>query len=236
MNFAIGQRNLNKAERIWLTTLHWLVLFASGTLILWIAHDTLLGEEFLTDTRYRRFQTFTCFLFQIDIITEWRLAQKKWKFIFRNLIFILVSIPYLDIIELLGTNLNEHTLFALCFVPMIRAAFVFAVVTGALTANRALSTFYVYLIWVIASLMFASLMFYELEHFVNDKVDTYWSALWWSFMALSTAGCYITPTTTAGNVIQFFLSAEGLVLIPVFTVYVTRAITWRQSPQTQEGN
>jgi len=231
MTFAIGRTTLTKWEKLWLTTLHWMVLMASGILILWITHDTLEGRVFLANGNYRRFQLWMCILFQIDILAEWMMAQKKWTYIARHIVFILVSIPYLNIIEMAGVKISSQGLYILCFVPMIRAAFVFAVITGALTADKALSTFYVYLIWVIASLFFASLMFFEGEHYINPQVDTFWTALWWACMALSTAGCYVNPVTTTGNVLQFFLSAEGLVLIPVFTVYVTRAILGDKSSQ-----
>ena len=229
MNFAIGHQVLSRIERIWITTLHWMVLIASGGLIVWITHDTLEGRIFLDNQNYRHFQLAMCILFQLDIITEWCLAEKKWKYFLRHILFILVSIPYLNIIGWAGVQLSSQALYLLCFVPMIRAGFVFAVITGALTASRALSTFYVYLIWVVASLFFASLMFYEGEHFINPDVDTFWTSLWWACMALSTAGCYVEPVTTTGNVLQFLLSVEGLVLVPVFTVYITKAVIGDQS-------
>ena len=119
--------------------------------------------------------------------------------------------------------LSYRTLFPL-LLPMIRAAFVLAMITGALTQSRAMSTFYVYLIWVIVSLFFASLMFFEGEHYINPQVDTFWTALWWACMSMSTAGCNITPVTTTGTVLEVFLSAEGMMLIPVFTVYITKAV------------
>ncbi len=174
-----------------LTFMHWLVLIASGALIAWIVHDTLQDIEFLASPDYRRFQLWMCIIFQADIIVEWIFAPRKWRYIARHLFFIMVSIPYLNIVELSGWRPSTEALYLLSFVPMIRAGFVFAVVTGALTSSRVLSTFYVYLIWVVASLFFAAMMFYEGEHYINPQVDTLWTALWWACMSMTTAGSNI---------------------------------------------
>lgn len=224
MNFCIGQGKLSKGGRILLTSMHWLVLIASGALIAWIVRDTLQGVEFLASPVYRRFQFWMCLLFQADIIVEWWFAQKKWRYIARHLFFILISIPYLNIIELSGWQPSTEALYMLSFVPMVRAGFVFAVVTGALTASRILSTFYVYLIWVAGSLFFAAMMFYQGEHYINPQVDSLWTSFWWACMSMTTAGSNITPVTTTGSLLEVFLSAEGMMLIPVFTVYFTRAV------------
>lgn len=232
MNFCLGKKILTKGEQRLLTLLHWLVLIAAGGLIVWITRDTLRGEQFLDSPYYRRFQLWMCLLFQFDILVEWILSPRKWHYLWRNSLFILVSIPYMNIIWYTGAHLSAEAVYALSFVPMVRAAFIFAIITGALTSSKALSTFYVYLIWVIASLFFASLMFYEGEHYINTQVDTYWTSLWWACMSMTTAGSNISPVSTTGNVLEVFLSAEGMMLIPVFTVYITRAVLGK-SPASQ---
>lgn len=224
VNLCIGKRPVGKLTKTLLTVLHWLVLIASGALIGWITRDTLQGSVFLQSRNYMNFQLCVCLLFQADIIVEWIAAPKKWAYIGRHIFFILMSIPYLNIIETAGIHPSPTALYFLCFLPMIRAAFVLAMITGALTQSRAMSTFYVYLIWVTVSLFFASLMFFEGEHYINPKVDTFWTALWWACMSMSTAGCNINPVTTTGTVLEVFLSAEGMMLIPVFTVYITKAV------------
>lgn len=223
-NLCIGNHKPRRGERAILTLLHWMVLIASGALVAWITNDTLQGNVFLASHRYMVFQFWVCILFQIDIIAEWICAPKKRTYITRHIFFILISIPYLNIVELAGAHPSSTALYFLCFLPMVRAAFVLAIITGALTQSRAMSTFYVYLIWVIVSLFFASLMFFEGEHYINPQVDTFWTSLWWACMSMSTAGCNITPVTTTGTVLQVFLSAEGMMLIPVFTVYITKAV------------
>ncbi len=231
MNFGLGKQTYTKGEQRLLTLMHWLVLIAAGGLIAWITRDTLRGVQFLDSPYYRKFQLWVCILFQLDILVEFILAPRKLRYLGKNIMFIFVSIPYMNILDLTGVHISQEALYALSFVPMVRAAFVFAIITGALTSSRTLSTFYVYLIWVCASLFFASLMFYEGEHYINADVHNYWMALWWACMSMSTAGCYITPISTTGNILEIFLAGEGMMLIPVFTVYITRAVL-RNSPTT----
>ena len=224
MNLCVGKRTLSRGERLLLTGLHWLVLIASAALVAWITRDTLQGNVFILSRNYMRFQFGVCLLFQLDILVEWCYAPKKWNYICKHLFFILISIPYLNLVGMAGIHPSSTVSYFLCFLPMVRAAFVLAMITGALTESRAMSTFYVYLIWVSVSLFFVSLMFYEGEHYINPQVDTFWTAFWWACMSMSTAGCYVTPVTVTGTVLEVFLSAEGMMLIPVFTVYITKVV------------
>ncbi len=80
-----------------------------------------------------------------------------------------------------------------------------------------------YIIMLVATLYFLSLMFYVEEHTVNPGVTDYWEALWYSVMQMTTCGSSINPVTPTGKVLGVVLSAEGLILFPVFTVYFTHA-------------
>ena len=67
-------------------------------------------------------------------------------------------------------------------------------------------------------------MFYVQEHFVNPDVSSYWMSLWWTVMNITTVGCYIEPITPTGKVLSVILSGGGLILFPVFTVYIADAL------------
>ena len=72
---------------------------------------------------------------------------------------------------------------------------------------------------------YCSLIFYSREYGVNPEVDTYWTALWWSFMNLSTVGCNISPVTVAGKIVAVILPISGMIIFPLFTVYLTNFVT-----------
>ncbi len=155
------------------------------------------------------------------------MSPKKLKFLISNLFFILVSIPYLSIIKHYDITLNGEFEYILRFIPMLRAAYVLALVTGLFTANRISSLFTSYMALLVATLYFGSLMFFIEEHTVNPGVNTYWSALWWAIMDMTTTGSSINPMTPTGKALGVILAAEGLILFPVFTVYITNALTKR---------
>lgn len=220
-----------KSGRIILDILHILVLIASCTMIIWITRMTFRNLNFLVDDKYLIFQFWVCCLFMLDIIVEWIYAPKKWYYICTHILFIIISVPYLNIIDYFDIRLSGETLYLLRFIPMIRAGYVLALVTGALSANKSMNMFWVYIIWVLASLYIAALMFFVEEHFINPQVDTFWTALWWAALDMTTVGSNINAMTVTGKTIAVILSAEGLMLFPVFTVYVTNLVVNDNKPK-----
>lgn len=112
---------------------------------------------------------------------------------------------------------------------MIRAGYVLAIVMGVLSNNKISGLFSTYIGLLIATVYFASLMFFIEEHYINPGVPTYWAALWWAFMDVTTVGCNINAITPTGKVLAVVLGAEGLILFPIFTVYITNALTRHKS-------
>ena len=82
-----------------------------------------------------------------------------------------------------------------------------------------------YLSIMILVVYFCSLIFFQREHAVNHDVKTYWTALWWSAMNMSTVGCYINPMTVAGKIVAVVLPIAGMIIFPLFTVYLTDYVT-----------
>ena len=78
---------------------------------------------------------------------------------------------------------------------------------------------------LLATVYFASLAFFVLEHKVNPLVTDYGDALWWAFMDVPTVGSNIIAMTTTGRVLSVLLAALGMMMFPIFTVYVTQIYT-----------
>ncbi len=225
---------LPKGAKILINTMHMLVIVASCILIVWITRQTLQNLSFLVDHTYLRFQFWVCILFLLDIIIEWIFAPKKLKYICGHIIFLLISIPYLNIIDHFNIHLSGETMYLLRFVPMIRAGYVLALVSGALAQNKWISMFWVYMIWVLASIYIGALMFFVEEHYINPQVDTFWTAIWWAALDMTTVGSNISAMTATGKVIAVVLSGEGLMLFPVFTVYVTNAVIKKEADEEEK--
>lgn len=220
---TVKQQHRSHAASTVLTVLHIAVLAVSVIMVAWVSHDTLENTSFLSDGRYMKFQFWVCVLFMLDIIVEWFTAPRRWKYICTHILFILVSIPYLNILQWLGISLPGHIMFMIKLFPLFRAGYVLAMVSGRFTSRRSLSMLWVYITWVAVSVYFAAMMFFVEEHYVNPQVDTFWTSLWWAFLDMTTCGTNINPITPVGKALAFILPAEGLILFPVFTVYVTNA-------------
>lgn len=216
---------MKKAQKRILLVLRLLVLAAAAVLVAVISRDTFHNMSFVADPQYLRLQKWICYFFLFDIVVEWSFSERKWHYLLSNVFFILISIPYLNIITTMHWHVAEPVMFLLRFMPIIRAAFVLGMLVGAFSRNKMTTLFATYMAILLASLYFGSMMFFIAEHPVNSGVDTYWSALWWGIMDMTTCGSSINELTPTGQVLGMVLAAEGLVLFPVFTVYITSALT-----------
>ncbi len=213
-----------------LTSIHILVIILAVVLIALITIDTLRNISFLADELYLQVQFWCCIFFLFDIVIEVALSDHCWKTLRSRILFILISIPYLNVIHYFQINITPEWQYALRFVPMLRAAYVFAIVTGVTTSSRWVNTMLsTYMTVLIMIVYFCSLTFFVSEHYVNPLVPDYWSALWWSIMSLTTAGCSIHAVTLTGRVLGVILSAGGLILFPVFTVFLTDKFSGEKS-------
>lgn len=77
---------------------------------------------------------------------------------------------------------------------------------------------------LLATVYFSSLIFFVLEHKVNPLVPNYGEALWWAFMDVTTVGSNIYAVTITGKVLSVLLAALGMMMFPIFTVYVTSLV------------
>lgn len=205
--------------------LHISVLLASLVLILVISWDTFHNLSFVADPLYINVQYWICLFFLFDIAVEWLMSRHKGKYLLKNLLFIAVSIPYVSIIHHFNLTVAGPVQYALRFMPLLRAAYVVALVTGTFTRSKVNSMFVAYIVLLISTLYFGSMMFFIEERVVNTGVASYWDALWWAIMDMTTCGSSIEELTPTGQVLGVVLAAEGLILFPVFTVYVTALFT-----------
>lgn len=225
-------RENEKLVKYILTFMHWGVIALSCLLITLISIDTLRNVSFLADKTYLEVQFWICLFFILDVIIDFIFSPKRLQFIIQHIVFFLISIPYLNIISIFGVDVSPELGYTLRFIPMVRAAYVLAIVTGAMQGGWARSMFSGYIILLVASLYFGSLMFYVEEHGVNPGLHTFWDSLWWGALNLTTTGCDITPVTSTGRFLAVMLSAEGLIMFPIFTVYLTNILTKTDNSST----
>lgn len=204
--------------------LHVIILLVSLWLIIEISIDTFHNINFLNQPLFLKAQFWVCIFFIGDFIFEFFLSQKKWYYIKTRFLFLLVSIPYVYIIQYYHLKLTPEESYLLRFVPLIRSGYALAIVVGWLTSNRTSSLFVSYLTMLAATVYFSSLIFFVLESKVNPGVKEYNDALWWACMDVTTVGSNINAMTPIGRALSVLLAALGMMMFPIFTVYITSLI------------
>lgn len=216
------KKNLKKDISEWL---RWIVFALSVALIIFISVDTFMNKPFLTNPVYMHFQLWVCIIFMAEFFAQVFLSEKPWRYFWRNIAFLLVSIPYLNIIAHYHVELGDQELYFLRFIPLLRAAYAMALVVSYVSTSRIVGIFWSYISIVLLVTYFASLIFFEQEQPVNPDIPDYWSSLWWCSLEATTIGAPINPVTVAGKILAALLSGMGIIIFPLFTVYLGDVVT-----------
>lgn len=220
-NAADNFRMLPRNEKIIEEIAHYIVLALSAALIIFISYDTFNHIPFLKSSVYMTFQFWVCVAFLIDFFMELYFAPDKKIYFGRRWFFLLVSIPYLNIIEYFDVQFADETLYFIRFIPLIRGAYSLAMVVGYFSSNRAFTILAQYAFILLAAIYFASLLFFYEEREVNPQVVTYWDSLYWAFLNVTTVGSSISAVTILGKILTVCMAMSGMMMLPLFTVYVT---------------
>lgn len=211
--------------------LHVVILLLSVFLVVCISIDTFKNESFYMQPKFMKLQFWICVLFLLDFFIEFYLSPDKWSYLKTHFIFFIVSIPYNSIITHYGWTFDPQITYCLRYIPLIRGGYAMSIVVSWFTYNRATGLFISYLATLIFTVYFASLAFYLFEHGPNPEVANYQDALWWAAMDATTVGSNIVAVTPVGRVLSVILAAVGMMMFPIFTVYVTNILT----KKNQEG-
>ncbi len=204
--------------------LHIIVLLLSLYLVVDISIDTFKNIAFYNNPKFMHVEFLICIAFLADFFIEWVMADDKKHYFLTHFLFFLVSIPYLWIIEYFGWHFSAQVTYLMRFIPLVRGGYALALVVGWFTYNRATSLFITYVVTLLATIYFGSLAFYVFEKGINPLVVNYDDALWWGFMDATTVGSNIVAVTPVGRVLSVLLAALGMMMFPIFTVYVTNLI------------
>lgn len=216
-----------EGRKLTLDIFHIAILILSVALIVFISYDTFRNIPFLQDRAYMTFQFFVCIVFIADFFVEWALSPKgsKGRYFRHHLFFFLISIPYLNIINFLHLQISVDMIYFARFLPLCRGALALAIVLDYIASNKITGIFVSYLSIMLLTVYFAGLIFYEREAPVNPGVTSYWDAFWWCALEATTLGSSLNPMTLSGRLLAILLSLMGIIMFPLFTVYLTSLIT-----------
>lgn len=204
--------------------LHTVILLLSVALIVFISYEIFNDIAFLNDNVYMTFQLCVCIVFILDYCLSIWLADNPRRYALRNIGFLLISIPYLNLIDLFGINPGAEVLYYIRFIPLLRGAWAMAIVVSYVSTNRIVGIFASYLSIMLLVLYFASILFFAREQPINPGVPTYWSSLWWCALEMTTIGAPVSPFTPTGKVLAALLAGMGMIMFPLFTVYLTQIL------------
>lgn len=227
---------MKKPKATLLAIVNFAVLVLSAVLIVWITLDTFNDVDFMKSSAYMHFQFWVCIVFIADFFLGLANSERKWRYFRRHIFFLLVSIPYLNILHLTNIQITPDAEYFLRFIPLARAALAMSIVVGYMSANAVTSLCISYMTIIIFVTYFCSLIFYEQESGVNPQVTSYTTALWWTAMDMTTVGSSISPVTPAGKIVAVVLPICGMIMFPMFTVYLTNYVTGIYGQQRKDDS
>lgn len=204
--------------------LHLSAFVLSLLLVISISIDTFAGTPFYNDTNYLDLQFWICILLIILFTIEVYNAEHSWQYFGNHFLFLLLIIPYLTLFDWFDVTLSSEMEFLFRFIPLIRGYIAFTIIAYGLLRDLTAGLLITYIVILFSFIYYSSLIFYVLESNVNPMVHNFWDCLWYSCMTATTAGCSIQAVTTVGKIISVLLSLSGMMLLPVFTVYLTDII------------
>lgn len=204
--------------------LDYIVIVLAFGLIAFISWDTYKGVDYLMNSVYMHYQFAVCLFFLADYIYRFFISPRKLRFIILTLPFLLISIPYLNIIEYWDINVGREALHLLCSIPIFRGLVALTMIVNYVAKTLSTTLCASYVLVLIPIVYMSGLFFYVAEKDVNTQVKNLWYAMWWAGMDVTTIGCYINPVTPTGMIIGFILSLLGIIMLPLFTVYLGNVI------------
>lgn len=204
-----------------------LTFVAVVALLVYLGIDIVRGPGLASGSGYRKANLAVCVLMVIDLFIQIGVVRKfrlTTSDRIQLVIYLLLAVPWLNIALWQHWHLTmvEHIL--LCMLPLLRGITVLASMAANISGRLLTGAFTGYIALMGVSIGISSILFYAVEFGRNPAVTDYWQALWWAVMNLTTAGCYVVEYTPVGKFLAVLLSGIGIMLFPVFTVYITNAV------------
>jgi hypothetical protein len=134
-----------KRSKVFEQILNGLVLLGSLAIIIVASIELLDGNNALSETFILKFHLWVCGLFLADFFVRWYTDGWTGRFFNHNLFFLLVSIPYLNIVYGLSTTISHSTWLILRLIPLARGIYGVSLIVGWMTRSRITNLFATYL-------------------------------------------------------------------------------------------
>lgn len=207
-----------------LKMVHLMRVLAGLLLLVAFSWEILSGHHLQLSRGYLTTQLFVCLLFLADGLLNWALAQDKLAFLGHNWLYLLLSVPWLNLVAWSGVVLPSALATAVGLLPILLIVLAVYILFDWLDRQRIHQLFYTYLVGLLLFTYLSALVVYDFEG-GNDPLNNFGDALWWAGMSLSTAGSSLTPNTLVGKVLSVMLPMAGMLFLPIFTTYIIERYT-----------
>lgn len=197
-----------------------LVLASSLAIIIVLSIELLSVKPILSERFVLNFHLVACSIFLADFFVRWYYNGGKLSFLWKNFIFLLVSIPYLNIVYSLTPTVSHSAWIFLRLIPLTRGIYGVTIIVRWMTCSKMTNLFITYLTVLIVTIYFCSVLFFFMEHGPNPMVRDYWDAFNWALMNVTTVGSNIFGVTRLGESLAVILAAAGMIFFPIFTAFV----------------
>lgn len=216
-------------EKRILWILNILVLIGSLAIVANLSYDILTVGRYKPDSDVMlQIQLVICLIFLFDFWVRFSFSKTKWHFVSRNFLLLIFSIPYMNIVSYTQMDISHQAHYILGFIPLLRGGYGMLIIIRWI-AGRTVTTLMVAYLSMLASITyFASLLFFVAEKGVNPSVTAYSDAIWWACMDMVTVGSNVIAVTPIGQVLSVVLACSGMMMLPIFTVYITDKVTKRK--------
>ena len=196
-----------------------LTLVAGVVLLFSVSHEIICGNRDFFSDSFLVTQLCVCMIFIADYIVR-SFTDPRRRYAWRNVPYLLLSLPYLNIIAWCGVTLDRSWMMFLGVIPLLRTIIASYVVVRWFAERGVRRMFTAYALTVVLLTYLSALVFYDYEISVNPHLHGFGNAVWWAFMSMTTVGAAIFPVTAIGKVLAVLLPGLGMLMLPLFTVYV----------------
>ena len=206
-----------------------LAVIAGIVLLAALSWEIIGGSGTRFSAFYLNVQLAVCVVFLLDFFVLWSAAQRKMRYLGRNLLFLLISIPWLNILGWCGVSVTRDWGVVVGLLPVLRAFLAMVIIVRWPTSDNKMRRMLVaYVFTVVIFTYISGLVFFEYEAGVNPKLHGFGNALWWAWMNVTTVGAEIFPVTAIGKVFCIMLPSLGMMFFPIFTTYVLQEYTHKK--------
>ncbi len=210
---------------MWTDTFNTISVIASVLLIVGISVEIMHGDHIHFSDWYMFLQLCVCVVFIITLIFRLSDPERRRRHLVGDVLFLLISIPYLNILKWCGVTMTIDMAHVIGFIPILRSILAMTIIVDWLVSGRCKRLLTAYLLTVVVFTYIAALIFFDYEMGVNPKLTNFGNALWWAWMNVTTVGAAIFPVTTIGKIVCVILPSVGMMFFPIFTVYVSQYYT-----------